>query len=102
MVLAFPAVIFLSGYLNGASLLRRIGSGSLLLAPVLGALRHVFLNLDEVLHKRKSDVQVQHLRGRNCGDFSYVLFFLELRELKDPWLQEGLVLLNIHVKVLDL
>jgi hypothetical protein len=102
MVLAFPAVIFLSGYLNGASLLRRIGSGSLLLVPVLGALRHVLLDLDQVLHERESDVQVQHLRGRDCGDITYVLLFLELRELKDPWLQEGLVLLNIHVEVLDL
>ena len=102
VVVSFPAVTFLIGYFNDTSLLRRIGSGSLFLAPVLGALRHVFLNLDKVLHERESDVQVQHLRGRNCGDLTNVLFFLELRELKDPWLQERLVLLNIHVEVLDL
>jgi hypothetical protein len=58
VVLAFPAVTFFAGYLNGASLLSRICSGSLLLAPVLGALRHVLLDLDQVLHERESDIQV--------------------------------------------
>ena len=77
MVLAFPAVTFFAGYLNGASLLISIDSGSLLLAPVLGALRHVLLNLYQVLHERESDVQVQHLLGRDSCDLTYVLFFLE-------------------------
>jgi len=101
-VLAFPAGILLTCYFYRSSLLIRMGSGSLLLTPVLGALRHVPLDLDQVLHERESDVQVQHLRGRDRGYLAYVLFFLELGELEDPWLQEGLVLLNIHVEVLDL
>lgn len=78
MILASPAAAdtFFAGYLSGASLLSRIACGSLFLAPVLGALRHVLLDLDQVLHERESDVQVQHLWGRDCSYLAYVFLFL--------------------------
>lgn len=73
----------------------------LLLAPVLRGLLHVLLHLNELFHKGERHVDVEHLRRADCDRLPDVLLLLMLRELEDPELQEGLVLLDTHVEVLN-
>ncbi len=81
--------------------LRLFRSSDSFLLPIIRSLLKSLLDICQGMHQGKGNIRVKDICRRDLGFLRGVSFLLELGKLDVPRLQDWLVGLNIHVKVID-